>query len=598
MILETFDSTKKPLNDILKDISTGKTQLPDFQRSWVWDDERIMGLLASIAVSYPIGAIMLLETGNEDIRFKPRPIEGAKQDGYPEFFILDGQQRLTTLFQTLYTDTVVSTKDIRQKPIKRWFYFDIEKAISNELDIIESILSLPENKRLTKDFGREIIFSCETEEMEFKNLVFPINKLLNGTDWFNNYMKYWDYNQEKIKLFQKFQLSVMKRFEAYQLPVIKMFKHNPKEAVCQVFEKVNTGGVNLNVFELLTATFAADDFNLREDWTKRKAEFKSIDVISKLGNNEFLQAISLFSTIDRKKTAIAYAISSDKLPAVSCKKRDVLRISLKDYKTWSDLVTESFINAGKLLTKNKIFKSRDLPYTTQLVPLSVIMGLLGKKAENDGSKQKILKWYWNGILGELYGGANETRFAKDVVEVVAWIDGGSEPSTVRDAYFAEDRLWTLRTRNSAAYKGLFILQMQEGAKDFRTGDDIEWSNYYDDENIDIHHIFPQKWCEDHKIKPEIYNSIINKTPLSAKTNRMIGGKAPSLYLKTINKESEVSEDRVNDIMESHLIPVKELELDDFENFLNIRKENIVQVIEKVMGKSVQRENSAEDNEPN
>ena len=582
MLQETFDSTKRPLSDILKEISEGKTQLPDFQRGWVWDAEHIRGLLASIAVSYPIGAIMLLETGNPDVRFKPRPIQGASKNGYPENFILDGQQRLTTLFQTLYTNELVEKKEIQ-----RWYYFDIQKALLNDFDIIDSIISIPENKQITRDFGREIIFSCASDELEYKNLVFPVNKLLNSTDWFNQYMQYWNFNQDKIKTFQKFYEAVIKRFETYQIPVIKMFKHNPKDAVCQVFEKVNTGGVPLSVFELLTATFAADEFNLREDWEDRKKKFKDHEVISSLGNNEFLQAISLYSTIERRELSIKNEESGDNLPAISCKKRDVLKITLEHYIKWADKAQESFVNAGKLLIKNKIFKSRDLPYSTQLVPLSVIIGRLGEKSENEGVKQKILRWYWNGILGELYGGANETRFAKDVIEVVEWINGGEEPSTIRDAYFAEDRLWSLRTRNSAAYKGIFILQMQVGSNDFRTGDSIEWSNYFDD-GVDIHHVFPQKWCDDNRISPDIYNSIINKTPLSPRTNRMIGGRAPSLYLDSIAKIAEMTTEKINVIMQSHLIQMGTLIEDDFDGFLERRKEELIKVIEQVTGKSVQR----------
>ena len=586
-MIETFDSTKTRLTDILKQISEGKTQLPDFQRGWVWDDERIVGLLASIAMSYPIGAIMLLETGNQDVRFKPRPIQGSEGNGNPEFFILDGQQRLTTLFQTLNTDKVVETIDTKKRAIRRWYYFDIQKSLDKNQDILDAIISIPEDKKITKDFGREILFSCGTEELEFEKLVFPVNKLLNSTDWFNKYMKYWKYDQPRIEKFQEFQEKIIKRFEGYQLPVIKLFKHNPKDAVCQVFEKVNTGGVSLTVFELLTATYAADNFNLRDDWKKKKKDFDKHEVLKDLSSNELLQAISLFSTIERKEKLFKEGVSSENLPAVSCKKKDVLKITLDTYKQWADIASKAFIESAKLLLKSKIFKSKDLPYSTQLVPLAVIMGRLGDKSETEGVKQKILKWYWNGVLGELYGGANETRFAKDAIEVVEWIEKDTaEPSSIRDAYFAEDRLLTLKTRNSAAYKGMFILLMQAGAKDFRTGDAVEWANYFDDA-IDIHHVFPQKWCDDNGISPEIYNSIINKTPLSPRTNRMIGGRAPSEYLDTIYKTSGIDEKKLIDIMSSHFIPTELLKSNDFNEFMEKRKESILEMIEKVMGKKVQ-----------
>ncbi len=98
----TFDSTKRLLPDLLKDVVEGKIQLPDFQRGWVWDDDHVRGLLVSIARSFPIGAVMLLETGGE-ARFQVRPVESVRLTSprEPEKLILDGQQRLTSLTQAM-----------------------------------------------------------------------------------------------------------------------------------------------------------------------------------------------------------------------------------------------------------------------------------------------------------------------------------------------------------------------------------------------------------------------------------------------------------------------------------------------------------------
>jgi hypothetical protein len=89
----TFDSTKTSLYVLLNDVHNGKIQLPDFQRGWVWDDNRIKGIIASVAKSFPIGAVMLLETGNETVRFKTKPVEGVKNKNgiKPEYLILDRQ---------------------------------------------------------------------------------------------------------------------------------------------------------------------------------------------------------------------------------------------------------------------------------------------------------------------------------------------------------------------------------------------------------------------------------------------------------------------------------------------------------------------------
>lgn len=105
---------------------------------------------------------------------------------------------------------------------------------------------------------------------------------------------------------------------------------------------------------------------------------------------------------------------------------------------------------------------------------------------------------------------------------------GSEPRTVRDARFGEDRLLTLRTRNSTACIGIYVLLMKEGARaDWRTGQRAEDAEYFA-ESVDIHHIFPTAWCASEQIPPGRYNSIVNKTPLGSRTNRIIGGAVPSV----------------------------------------------------------------------
>jgi hypothetical protein len=117
--MTTFDSTKESLIDLLQSVKQGKTQLPDFQRGWVWDDDHIRSLLASVSLSFPIGAVMMLQTGNPDVRFKPRLVEGLTlaNSPEPERLILDGQQRLTSLFLALMSGVPVSTRDRRDKPI-------------------------------------------------------------------------------------------------------------------------------------------------------------------------------------------------------------------------------------------------------------------------------------------------------------------------------------------------------------------------------------------------------------------------------------------------------------------------------------------------
>jgi hypothetical protein len=234
-------------------------------------------------------------------------------------------------------------------------------------------------------------------------------------------------------------------------------------------------------------------------------------------------------------------------------------------------------------------KASDLPYRTQLVPLAAIFVDLGKDGETEGARQKIARWYWCGVLGELYGGAIETRFARDLPEVVAMVRGeATEPITIQESSFLANRLLTLRTRNSSAYKGLYALLMRDGGRDFRTGEPIEAQTFFDDK-IDIHHIFPEKWCKAAGIESSTYNCVINKTALAARTNRQIGGRAPGKYLPAIEKSAGVDNARMDEILRSHCIAPEHLRADHFWEFYAARAEALLQRIEAATGKTITRE---------
>src|SRR5690606_18263116 len=129
--------------------------------------------------------------------------------------------------------------------------------------------------------------------------------------------------------------------------------------------------------------------------------------------------------------------------------------------------------------------------------------------------------------------STESKLAQDVPELVDWLSGkGPQPRSLNETLFQRDRLNTLRLRISAAYKALHALLMRRGCVDFITGRPTDIMTFFDDK-IDIHHIFPQAWCKRNGIDPGVYNSIINKTPLSRASNITIGGDAPSRYLKRI-----------------------------------------------------------------
>ncbi|MDO5624265.1 MAG: DUF262 domain-containing protein [Pseudomonadota bacterium] len=588
----SFKTAEPFLKDLLDSIAKGETQLPDFQRGWVWDDNHIRSLIASLSLSYPIGAVMLLEAGG--VPFKPRLFEGvARQPApAPRWLVLDGQQRLTSMYLALRSGQPVKTRTEKGDDIRRVYFLDMKKCLDAAADREEAVLSLPESLQVTSDFGRRVEQQSDasTPTLQFQNKLFPVALMFDTQgfmQWKMGYAQHWGNDADAMMFMMRFEQEIWLRFQQFKVPAIELTQDTPREAVCQVFEKVNTGGVTLTVFELVTATFAAHEFNLRQDWDARQTRlFARHGVLRVLDGTGFLTAVTLLASFRRHLQNAAAPIS--------CKRADVLRLELSDFKALQASVEAGFRKAAELLAEEKIFDSKGVPYATQLIPLAAICAQLASRADEHGVKQKLLRWYWCGVFGELYGGANETRFGMDLPGVVRWVEGGQEPRTVRDASFAPRRLLSLQSRQAAAYKGLAALLMKHGSEDFISGTPIDLNTYFNNA-IDIHHIFPRAWCESRQpaLLREKWNSVVNKTPLAAGTNRFIGGDAPSHYLARIEKNKKVGQGDLDGFLDSHAIDVAHLRADDFDAFLRARAAALLDLIERATGKAVAGRDSEE-----
>ncbi|UUE99056.1 DUF262 domain-containing protein [Xanthomonas hortorum pv. pelargonii] len=592
--MTTFDSTKLPLKDLLKDVVQGKIQLPDFQRGWVWDDEHVRSLLVSLGRSFPVGAVMLLETGGE-VRFQVRPVENVPLQGLaaPEKLILDGQQRLTTLTQVLKLSGPVKTTTDKGKPVDRHYYIHIPTALAGPDRLDEAIIATDGSRQQRSDFGRRLDLDLSTRELECKQLYFPCSEILEAMGWLQDL---YEHNAEAVAQFFEFKKQVLDAYNEYQIPLIVLKKETSKEAVCLVFEKVNTGGVPLSVFELVTASYAADGYNLRDDWygselRKVSSRYKRLaeePILRGVENTDFLQAVTMLHTLEKRRADIEAGKTGKQVAPVSAKRASVLELPLDAYKRWADPVEQGFLRAAKFLRQECFTAPRDLPYRTQLAPLAAVLALIGAEEHwrEPRIHQKLAQWFWCGVLGELYGGAVETRIANDVDELLSWIEhDGQPPRTIADATFQIDRLASLTSRLSAAYKGINVLVLREGAQD------LFWKSRIrdleaDEVALDIHHIFPRDWCEKQDIPRRLYDSIINKTPISYKANRMIGGSAPSSYLAALQAHKQVQLDNVgmDALLASHRIPVAALRADDFDSFCDQRQQNLLALIEAAMGK--------------
>jgi hypothetical protein len=589
--MSSFDSTKTELSKLLDEIVEGKIQLPDFQRGWVWNDEHIRSLLISIARSFPIGAIMLLETGGE-ARFHERAVEGVSlpSSTKADRLILDGQQRLTSLTQVLKLKTPVVTQDSNKREIKRFYYFDIAKTLANSVTLDEAIVGVGEDKVVRTNFGRDVVLDLSTAAKEYDSFHFPCSQILNSDTW---EIGLNESHPARFTEYMKFRKLILSAFRSYLVPMIELKKGTSKAAVCLVFEKVNTGGVQLSVFELVTATYAADGFNLRKDWfgegseKGRRAKLAAKPLLRGTESTDFLQGISLLHTYEWQLQDIKDGRTGKAITPVSAKREHILSMPLQAYKDWADKLAAGFFEAEQFLRHLGFHDQRFLPYRAQIVPLAATLTLIGERWLEPLVQDKLARWFWCGVFGELYGSASETRIALDLVGLLKWINdpGAALPTTVVDAGFQASRLDSMRSRTSAAYRGLYVLIQHGGAKDFFWKARMVDLNR-NEKGIDIHHIFPKKWCQEQGIPPKVYDSIVNKTAISYKANRQIGGAAPSEYLLKLQQHKAVQlDDRaLNSILKTHYIDPKSLRDDDFEGFREQRRVALLTLVEQAMGK--------------
>src|SRR5699024_6241058 len=263
-------------------------------------------------------------------------------------------------------DGIVDTTDVRGKKAHRRFFIDLRKTTDPSDIPDDAVFSTRADGTLRSNFDRDIDLDLSDGDKQREQLCFPVALLLadGGEDWL------FDLDDRAIA--KSFLRNIRTPVKSYEIPSILLDKNTTKGAVATVFEKVNTGGLALSVFELLTATFAGDgdyfeehgvDFRLNDGWEKTREIFTSRPVLAGVESTDFLQAVTLLTT---RKQNLAHNGSS-RPPAVSAKREDILRLTLDNYLEWVDPLRDAFLWVADFLADRHIFDTKFLPYDTQLI---------------------------------------------------------------------------------------------------------------------------------------------------------------------------------------------------------------------------------------
>jgi len=586
-----FKTNPEKLKGLLLGIEEGKIALPEFQRDWVWEPENIRELIISVSQSFPAGSLLTLRTAKKTFQTRYFAETEVLSEREPERIVLDGQQRLTALFQTLQ-----SKKGVK-KDKRYFFYVSLGKLLDGE-SIEEALFYTDESKKVKE--GKDVLFELNNRENEFENKCLPLNCIFNDyEDWsweFYEHLRTNDISDDEIKNIRNTLKTFVDPIKDYEFPTIDLHPETPLKAVCHIFEKVNTTGITLTVFELLTAILWPQNIDLRKKWKNIKEKLNDLPNMEgvDIDNVTFLQTLSLLSTYANK------IANPDKRIAVSCNRDDLLEITAKDIEDYWDKAFAGYKEAARILFENGVYSDRILPYKTMLAPLAAICGqlIIDKGGiKTDIIYSKIKQWYWRSVFTWRYSSGAESKSAQDFVQVMSWINGGDIPDSVRHYEFNEGLLYEITTVRNAAYSGILCLLLKNRPLDFKSGFEIT-TQLYHDHGIDHHHIFPSAYLK--KGIPDIeqrkVNCILNKTPIDASTNRSIGANSPSKYLPIIEKELESNS--LSNVLKSHYIdedllketPLKFENEDDrtklvriYDEFLENRKEAIMELIKGAVG---------------
>jgi hypothetical protein len=549
------DTNPHKLKDLLSQIHNGDSALPDFQRDFVWEPSATQELVVSIASNYPAGS--LLRIRNTHDLFARREFEGSpKLNGRkPNFLVLDGQQRLTSLYQAFY-----GVGEHR-------FYIALKKLIDGD-DFDDAIFHLRATRRRARRLEKFDVHSAE--------LILPLGVLKGGSGGFGKWSRDVTRqleNEDRIRL--EDQLAAVEEkwiapIDDYLFPVVTLSDQTGADAVCTIFETLNRTGVKLSVFELLTARFWPKNVNLRERWDRAREKYSAIEKFE-IDPYYILQIISLVART-----------------TPSCKRSDVLNMDSENIEKWWDQAIEGVHQALTILKEDcGVIVPRWLPYATIVIPLAALLAKRPMPTGPDAAvvRSKLVQWFWCSVFGQAYENAPNSQAAKDVTELETWIDGDGVPDTVTNFRFDPRILLDTTPRQRALYRGTICLILRNGARDFHTGQpisgDLIVKNFIDD-----HHIFPDSYLKkDHlSVPPRMRESVLNRTLIDRATNQHISDLAPAKYLAEI--KGSLGDTKFSALLKSHFIPSSSespIWANDFEKFLEMRRELLWAEIKSVTG---------------
>ena len=585
------------LATLINRLREGRYVIPDFQREFEWESKDIRELMRSIFLDYHIGSLLLWKgkPGNFDA-LACEPIYGAKVTGEETHIVLDGQQRLTAMHYAFLTPEVPAPGR------KNRFLFFVR---------VNEFMNEAYDKAFEYTWTRWGENLLANQTTQFESHMFPLavvgRKRSATWKWVQGYERHWrsketkarelddDATEAVAKQHREHAVAFGDHLEGirhdYQVVFIELDQDIAIDKVCDIFTQINSRGVRLDAFDLINALLKPKDIQLKHLWRQAKGRLDFVETDRM--NVYILQVMSILRQAYCSPKYLYYLLPAQRKPVRHPDGSRHTEVLVPDGDTFErlwDEAVDALEHTISLLRDPREFgaiASRYLPYVSILPALAAAHRAVAElpPTRRLDAHRKVRHWYWASVFTNRYSGAVESTSARDFQDLERWFDSDSvEPGVIaefRERFRGLDLRREIR-RGTSVYNGIFNLIVLGGARDWITG----MSPQHDD--LDDHHIVPKSWGKGKSLSTPI-DSILNRTPLSADTNRnAIKNRLPNQYLPRLIEDN--GEARVRATLESHLIsPIAFDTLlrdpftpEDYEAFIAERLRAILEAIEDLL----------------
>jgi len=523
-------TTSQKIDKLIKRIDEGDIKVPAFQRGYVWKQNQIIELLQSIISEFPIGSILLWEASEKERLKSTRNIAGYlipdRPDSYPVNYVLDGQQRLSSIY-AVFSECITQDKSFEQ--------------YNPDLDIFEIYFDFQDEQFKPKE-------ECDPEA----NYVVYLRNLLNP-------VKLFDELERLDRGFHTKAKELSSKFLNYDLPVVTI-KNRSRADVGLIFERINNTGTKLDTIDLMAAWTWSEDFHLLEAANELLEELEEKG-FGGLSHKLLLQIIA------------GILIGSTKTENILSLKGEQVRDG------WNQICESIRRCIDFLSTELNCYHFDFLPYSQQLVSLTKFFSIVSRPEADKLSQLK--RWFWITSFSDRYSTGQTTAKMDSDLATMEKIAKGDVLAIDKYSYTVtkSELIANQFSKTNPLTRAFLLLLAQHSPLDLVKNTRIDLGDSLSAYNRkQYHHVFPNSYLSRMGLTKSKRFSLVSFCFLPSDSNKQISRKAPSDYFFNL-----VPKDHFKQILNSNLLPLKKeiYQDNDYEQFLDRRAEVIMSAIDKI-----------------